>query len=55
VRDLYLTEYPWRELFGLLKGIGYRGFCLTEIAETSDPDRVMKYIRALFDAYVDLA
>ena len=55
VRDLYLTEYPWRELFGLLKGIGYRGFCLTEIAETSDPDRVMNYIRALFDAYVDLA
>ena len=55
MRDLYLAEYPFVELYRLLKGIGYQGFCLTEIADTSDPDRVMKYIRALFDAYVEMA
>ncbi len=49
MRDLYDTEYPWRELFTLLKAQGYEGFCLAEIPGSSDPDRVMKYYRALFD------
>jgi len=51
MRDLYIENYPWRQLLGLLKGIGYRGFCLAEIPESSDPDRVMKYYRALWLAY----
>ena len=51
MRDLTVAEYPWRELFSLLEGIGYEGYCLAEIPDTSDPVRVMTYYRALFEAY----
>jgi sugar phosphate isomerase/epimerase len=48
MRDLYEEEYPWRKLFQRLRAIDYDGFCLAEIAESSDPLRVMPYYRALF-------
>lgn len=48
MRDLYEQEYPWRKLFQRLRAINYTGFCLAEIAESSDPLRVMRYYRALF-------
>lgn len=51
MRDLYLEEYPFRKLLGRLNGIGFRGFCLAEIPESSDPVRLMKYYRALWLAY----
>jgi sugar phosphate isomerase/epimerase len=56
IKSCHITElarefYPWRELFGLLKGIGYDRFTLAEIAETSDPDRLMRYYRALWKAF----
>lgn len=54
MRDLYLEEYPWRKLLGLLRNSGYNGYCLAEIPESTDPIRVMKYYRALFLAYQDL-
>ena len=54
MRDLYLEEYPWRELLGLLKESGYAGFCLAEIQESPDPERVMRYFRALWRAYQGL-
>ncbi|RPI28784.1 MAG: sugar phosphate isomerase/epimerase [Acidobacteria bacterium] len=49
LKDLY-DDYPWREFFKMLRGIDYKGFCLAEIAESSDPVRLMKYYRALFEA-----
>jgi hypothetical protein len=49
MRDLY-EDYPYSELFQMLRGIDYQGFCLAEIPETSDPIRVMKYFRTLFEA-----
>jgi len=52
MRDLYLDEYPWRELLGLLQESGYDGFCLAEIPESADPERVMRYYRALWEAYL---
>ena len=55
MRDLYVGDYPWRELFLRLRGIGYQGFCLAEIPASPEPDRIMGYYRALFDAYRDLA
>lgn len=55
MRDLYVPDYPWRQLVALLRGIGYRGFCLAEIPESPEPDRIMGYYRALWDAYNDLA
>lgn len=53
MRDLYVEEYPWRKLFSLLNGIGYKGYCCAEIPESCDPVRIMKYYRALFLAYQD--
>ena len=51
MRDLYIEDYPWRELFARLRSIGYKGFCCAEIPASADPIRVMKYYRALFLAY----
>jgi sugar phosphate isomerase/epimerase len=51
IHDLYDPEYPYRELFALLKGIGYKGWCLSECPATTDPLRVMRYYKALFDEW----
>lgn len=51
MRDLFLEDYPWRELLGLLTESGYDGFCLAEIPESADPERVMRYYRALWLAH----
>ncbi|MGV3772889.1 MAG: sugar phosphate isomerase/epimerase family protein [Verrucomicrobiales bacterium] len=48
MRDLYLAEYPWRQLFGKLQQINYSGYCLAEIPASSDPVRLMHYYRALW-------
>jgi sugar phosphate isomerase/epimerase len=48
INELWVKEYPWRELFGLMKSAGYSRYCLAEIAETSDPIRLMHYYRALW-------
>ncbi len=54
LRDLYPAAYPTRELLGLLKGIGYQGYCLAEIQGSEEPDRLMDYYRAVWDAYCEL-
>jgi len=54
LRDLYLDEYPFRRLLTRLNETGFKGFCLAEIPESSDPVRVMNYFRALFLAYQNL-
>jgi sugar phosphate isomerase/epimerase len=51
LRDLTDEDYPWRELFTLLKAQKYEGFTLAEIPESRDPDRVLKYFRALWMAF----
>jgi sugar phosphate isomerase/epimerase len=51
LHDLTDEAYPWRELFALLKARNYEGFTLAEIPESSDPDRVLRYFRALWLAY----
>lgn len=43
--------YPWQELFRLLKGINYGGYCLAEVQYNPEPERFMKYYRTLFDVY----
>jgi len=50
IHDLY-DPYPYRELFGLLKQIGYAGWCLSESPATDDAVKVMKYYRALFNEW----
>lgn len=51
VNELCRKDYPYRELFALLRDHDYRGYCLAELGRSSaDPVTVMHYYRALFDA-----
>jgi sugar phosphate isomerase/epimerase len=43
------SDYPWREFFGLLRGSGYSRWTLCEVAESKEPDRFLKYYRALWE------
>jgi sugar phosphate isomerase/epimerase len=54
MRDLFLEEYPWRQLIASLAAMKFPGYCFAEIPESSDPIRVLNYYRALFRAYQGL-
>lgn len=50
IHDL-ISDYPWRQLFALLKQANYTGWTLVEEgATTADPIRVMKYYRLLWES-----
>ncbi|QEH37369.1 Xylose isomerase-like TIM barrel [Aquisphaera giovannonii] len=51
LRDLTDSAYPWRELFSLLSARNYEGYTLAEIPESGDPERVLRYFKALWQAY----
>ena len=51
LRDLFDEAYPWRDLFALLDAQGFDGYTLAEIPESTDPERVLRYFRALWMAY----
>lgn len=51
ITDIGVYQYPWQELFDLLAGIGFSGYCLAEIQANPEPERFMKYYRTLFDLY----
>ena len=51
LRDLFDASYPWRELFALLAAQHYEGFTLAEIPESTDPERVLRYFKALWLSY----
>jgi sugar phosphate isomerase/epimerase len=53
MHELWMSDYPYRQLFSLLSGIGYRGYCNAEIDGNADPVRFLKYYKALFLAYQD--
>ena len=44
------TPYPWRELFSLMNATKYDGYTLAEIPESKDPERLMRYYKALWTA-----
>lgn len=49
IHDL-VSDYPWQRLFDLLKAAGFEGWTLLEEGSpTSDPIRVMKYYRLLWE------
>lgn len=48
VHDLY-DGYPYRELFTLLRSIGYDRYTLAECPGSSDPVRVMAYFKGLWE------
>ncbi|MCW4020754.1 MAG: sugar phosphate isomerase/epimerase [Candidatus Bathyarchaeota archaeon] len=49
IRELHDRTYPWRELFSLIKDAGYDRYCLAEIHGSPEPERLMRYYRALFE------
>ncbi len=51
LRDLFDSTYPWHDLFALLAAQKYEGFTLAEIPESADPERVLRYFKALWMAY----
>jgi len=51
IHDLFDEKYPYRELFALLAAQGFDGYTLAEMPESTDPDRVLRYYRALWLAY----
>lgn len=46
IRDL--PDYPHRELFQLLRSIGYSRYTLAETAESCEPERYLRFYRALW-------
>lgn len=51
MRDLFLEEYPWRDLIRALHAMNFQGYCFAEIPESADPLRVLRYFRATFLAH----
>jgi sugar phosphate isomerase/epimerase len=54
MRDLWVEEYPWRQLITSLVQMKFDGYCFAEIPESADPVRVLRFYRALFRAYQGL-
>ena len=48
ITELWNPDYPYRELFSLLQASGYQGYTMAEIPESSEPERLMRYYRALW-------
>jgi sugar phosphate isomerase/epimerase len=53
IRNVHITElhssYPWRELFRLLRESGYNRYTLAEVAESKEPERFIRYYKALWE------
>ena len=52
VKNAHINEltsnYPWRELFTLMNKSGYEGYTLCEAAESKEPERFLRYYKALW-------
>jgi len=55
LHDLSDENFPYDELVRLLRQNNFEGFCVAEIKESADPERVLTYYRALWKAYEALA
>ena len=47
INELY-SSYPWREFFRLLRESGYKRYTLAEVAESKEPERFLRYYKALW-------
>jgi sugar phosphate isomerase/epimerase len=43
------SDYPWRELFQLLRASGYKRYTFCECAESKEPERFLRFYRALWE------
>jgi sugar phosphate isomerase/epimerase len=52
IRNCHINEltsdYPWRELFTLLRKSGYQRYTLCEAAESKEPERFLRYYKSLW-------
>ena len=52
IRHVHINElasqYPWRELFALLRGIGYTGYTLCEADASKEPERFLLWYGSLW-------
>jgi sugar phosphate isomerase/epimerase len=55
IRHVHINElandYPWRELFALLRESGYSGFTMCEADESKDPERFLRWYRKLWTEF----
>ena len=51
INELHHAAYPWRDLFTKLHRDGYTGYTLAEIPSNPDGERILRYYRALWEAY----
>ncbi len=51
INELQNSAYPWKELFSLLKAGNYSSYTLAEIPASHDPERLLGYYKALWEAY----
>jgi xylose isomerase-like TIM barrel protein len=51
INELWRRQYPWPELFGLLRSVGYTRYTFAEIPWSCEPIRLMRYYRALWESY----
>jgi sugar phosphate isomerase/epimerase len=53
IRNCHITElvsgYPYKEFFRLLRESGYSRYTLAEVAESKEPERFMRYYKALWE------
>jgi sugar phosphate isomerase/epimerase len=48
INELSNDRYPWRELFTLLRDAKYDRYTFAEVAESKDPERFLRWYRALW-------
>ena len=48
INELADDRYPWRELFTLLREAKYDRYTFAEVAESKDPERFLRWYRALW-------
>jgi len=48
INELASAHYPWRELFRLLRETGYDRYTLCEAQESKEPERFLRWYRALW-------
>jgi sugar phosphate isomerase/epimerase len=48
INELTNEQYPWRELFTLLRGMRYDRYTFAEVAESKEPERFLRWYRALW-------
>ncbi|MBV9082779.1 MAG: sugar phosphate isomerase/epimerase [Acidobacteriaceae bacterium] len=51
INELY-SSYPWREFFHLLRASGYTRYTLAEVPESKEPERFLRYYKALWQQLV---